>query len=113
MSSECECLACSWQGVWTETDSGICPECGGMCVPMEMTEQLEYSAHHLPGRGRRNGGARVGVIHLAPPVHGDNFRPALCGKKPGGLSLGWKPICRAVTCKKCASLHQQQNNLPV
>lgn len=29
MSATYECLACSWQGKYHETDSSHCPDCGG------------------------------------------------------------------------------------
>lgn len=27
-----ECVECSWQGKWNQTDAGLCPECGGECL---------------------------------------------------------------------------------
>ena len=66
---------------------------------------LLYSPHFLPGRGRRGGSQRVGVIHAVKPLPeetcGDNFNMAVCGKVPGGMSLGWSDIVANITCQNC------------
>ena len=63
--------------------------------------ELLYSAHYLPGRGRRGCSWHIGNIHAVKPKHGDNFNKALCGKKPKGISLGWTTTSREINCHKC------------
>lgn len=70
---------------------------------------MNQSAHFLPGRGKRSGSQRIGVIHLVEPVNGDNFNAALCGKKPSGISLGWSETSGKVTCDKCIDKWMETN----
>lgn len=70
-------------------------------MPILPENKSRYIPHFLPGRGRRSGSQRVGAIHAVQPCKGDNFSPALCGKKPQGKSLGWCDTSREIDCKKC------------
>lgn len=46
---ECECSECAWQGRWAETDSGLCPECGGECYEDKKKEEDEEAPGDEPG----------------------------------------------------------------
>ena len=66
-------------------------------------KDLLYAPHFLPGRGKRGGSQRVGVVHAVESSngHGDNFNTAACGRNPSGLSLGWQTTATDVSCPKC------------
>ena len=65
---------------------------------------LLYSAHYLPGAGRRGGSSRIGIVHAVKSLHGDNFNHALCGKKPKGISLGWTQTSLDINCVTCRAM---------
>lgn len=45
MSTTFECLACSWQGKYSLTDAGHCPECGGETdTPDQLYSELQDAA---------------------------------------------------------------------
>ncbi len=62
-----------------------------------------YSPHSLMGRGGKRGAtSSMRNVHAVQAVeNGDNVNTSLCGKKPGGRSLGWHQVSSAINCPEC------------
>ncbi len=86
------CARCRWSE--TLNDKGHCPDC-------QAAIDRGYDIVMLAGRCANGSELGKGVLFHAQRI---GEYEAVCGAKPGRLSVGWstwKPSTREVTCQKC------------